>query len=201
MSAPKRRAHALRLPGAHPFETWRAHPMRRTTDRVEAWGRSLLLLLAVLGLPAAVWAAGMATYDASMRLVHEQSAERYETDARVLRTEEGVTGDGKRTATVRWTDENGAEHTARTLVAPHLDEDDTVQLWADRDGHVTTPPMTRLTAVSNGLVVGAAAGVGTAAVLWALHAGLRRALDRARCARWDAEWASVEPDWSARYRT
>ena len=61
----------------------RANPLRRPSDRFEWWFRRLLTILLVAGLPVAAYSTGMTAYEASMRTVRAQTAERHEVTARV----------------------------------------------------------------------------------------------------------------------
>ncbi|MFF7311662.1 hypothetical protein [Streptomyces sp. NPDC008137] len=176
------------------------NPLRRRSDRFESWFRRFLMLVLVLGLPATALSAGLTAYESSMRTVQAQSAERNEVEARLTSTAKGVTGEGKQRAQVRWTDGNGTVRTGTTLVTAHTSQGATVRVWVDRDGSLTSAPMSELTATANGWFVGAMAAVGVAGGVYAARAGMRRVLDRRRYAQWDAEWDLVEPTWSARFR-
>lgn len=177
-----------------------ANPLRRTSDRFESWFRGFLMLVLVLGLPVAAFSAGLTAYESSMRTVQAQSAERQEATARLTSNIKGVTPDGKQQAQVRWTDGNGTVRTGTTLVKSGTPKGATVQVWVDRDGSITGPPMSRLNATTTGWFVGGMAAIGVGAGFFAARAGVRRVLDRRRYAQWDAEWNLVEPLWSARFR-
>jgi hypothetical protein len=178
----------------------RANPLRRTSDRVESWVLVLMTVVLVLGLPAAAVGAGLTAYESSMRTVRAQSAQRHAVTARVTSDVGGAAEEGKRPARVRWTDDDGTVRTGTTLVASGTREGATLRVWADRDGRLTTAPMTRLNATTTGWFVGGMTAIGVAAGLLAVRAGVRQVLDRRRYAQWDAEWELVEPRWSARFR-
>lgn len=176
------------------------NPLIRPSDRLETWIRRFLMLILVLGLPVAALSAGLTAYESSMRTVQAQSAERQEVTARLTSNVKGVTTDGKQQAQVRWTDDNGKVRTGTTLVKSGTPEGATVPVWLDRQGTITSPPMTTLTARTNGWFVGGMAAVGVVGGFFGARAGTRRVLDRRRHAQWDAEWDLVEPLWSARFR-
>ncbi|MGW1952926.1 Rv1733c family protein [Streptomyces sp. NPDC001920] len=176
------------------------NPLRRTSDRFESWFRRFLMLALVLGVPVAALSAGLTAYESSMRTVRAQSAEREEVAARLVSTAKGVTTDGKQRAQVRWTDGDGTVRTGTTLVTAHTPQGATVRVWTDRDGGLTGPPMSGISATTNGWFVGGVAAIGVGAGFYAARAGMRRSLDRRRYAQWDAEWDWVEPLWSARFR-
>ena len=120
--------------------------------------RRVLMVVLVLGLPAAAVSAGLTAYEASMRTVRTQAAERHHVTARLTSTAEG--GDWvKRPAPVRWTDLNGVVRTGTALVKPGTPKGSTVRVWVTRDGQVTEPPATTLNATTSGWLVGRSGGV------------------------------------------
>jgi hypothetical protein len=60
------------------------NPLRRTSDRVEAWFTVLLLLALVLVMPYAAWRAGRASYSAGVRTERVEQGHRYRTEAVLL---------------------------------------------------------------------------------------------------------------------
>jgi hypothetical protein len=177
-----------------------ANPLRRTSDRVEAWFRRFLMLVLLLGLPVAALSAGLAAYESSMRTVEAQTAELHQVTARLAANAEGTNEVARQPARVRWTDGDGTVRTGTALVEPGTAKGATVRVWVDRNGSLTGPPLTELQARSNGWFVGGVTAVGVVAGCYAARGGMRRLLDRRRYARWDAEWDLVEPLWSARFR-
>ncbi|MFJ8113342.1 hypothetical protein [Streptomyces sp. NPDC096132] len=157
------------------------------------------MVVLVLGLPAAAVGAGLAAYEASMRTVRAQTAERHQVTARLTSSVKSDDGWAKQSAQVRWTDTDGVVRTGAALVKPGTPAGATVRVWVDRDGTVTTAPASTLNATTSGWMVGAMAGFGVAAGSYAAWAGMRLVLDRRRYARWGAEWELVEPQWSARF--
>ncbi|MGW1274191.1 Rv1733c family protein [Streptomyces sp. NPDC002491] len=176
-----------------------ANSLRRTSDRFEHWFRRVLVVVLFVGLPTASVAAGLTSYEASMRTVRVQSAERHQVTARLTSAVNG--GDwAKRPAQVRWTDADGAARTGSALVRTGTPAGAAVRVWVDRNGTVTTAPTTTLNATTGGWLIGGMTAFGVAVGIHAAHAGVRRLLDRRRYAQWDAEWDLVEPRWSARFR-
>ncbi|MFE6828481.1 hypothetical protein [Streptomyces sp. NPDC057690] len=176
-----------------------AHSLRRPSDRFECWFRRVLLLVLVVGLPVAAVSAGLASYEASMRTVRAQAADRHQVTARLTSTVKG--GDwAKRSARVRWTGADGTVRTGAALVKPGTSKGTAVRVWVTREGTVTSAPASSLNATTSGWLMGGTAAFGVAAVSHAARAGVRLLLDRRRYAQWDAEWDLVEPRWSARFR-
>lgn len=176
-----------------------ANPLRRTSDRFESWFRRFLMLVLLLGMPAAALTAGLTAYESSVRTGHVQGAEQHEVTARLTSSVRAYKEWAKLPAQVRWTDRNGNARTGTALVEPGTPKGAAVRVWVDRDGTLTDPPGT-LNAGTTGWVLGGAAAVGVVCACCAAQAGVRLVLDRRRYAQWDAEWELVEPLWSARFR-
>ncbi|MFD6036686.1 hypothetical protein G6W51_04015 [Streptomyces coelicolor] len=187
-------------PQRHEHVPRKANPLRRGSDRFEARICRILLLILVLGLPAASLGTGLATYQSAMQTVRTQSAERYEVDAEVVSAGETVPATKTQQAQVRWLDEEGTARTDDARVKAHTPEGATVRVWVTQDGAVTVPPMTENQAVTTSWFTGTAAAAGFAAVIYVTRKGMRHELDRKRYAQWDAEWERVEPLWAARFR-
>ncbi|MGV9941323.1 Rv1733c family protein [Streptomyces sp. NPDC003401] len=176
-----------------------ANPLRRPSDRFECWCRRVLVVVLLLGLPAAAVSAGTAAYEASMDTVRAQTAERHQVTARLTAD---VVGDDRATrpAQVRWTDTDGVVRTGAALVRSGTPAGATVRVWVDRKGTVTGPPASGLNATTSGWLMGGMAAFGVVATSGAAWTGTRLLLDRRRYAQWDAEWNAVEPRWSERFR-
>jgi len=179
-----------------------ANPLRRTSDRVEAWCSGFLLAVLVLGLPAASVSAGLAVHESTMRTVQAQSAERFQVTARVTSAQKAASGgaaDEKQKVQVGWTDKDGRQQTGSAPVPLDKTAGSTVRIWVDREGTVKNPPLSASNAKAGGWLMGGMTAVGVYAGFVAARKGMRLALDRRRYAQWDAEWDRVEPLWSARF--
>ncbi|WP_453053223.1 Rv1733c family protein [Streptomyces pratens] len=122
------------------------------------------MIVLVVGPPMAGLVAGRTAYESSMRTVQAQSAERQQVSARVMSITENVGQPVKEQAQarVRWTDSSGTVRTATALVEPDTSKGATVRVWVDRDGTVTSPPLTKPQAVPNGWFVGGMAVISAA---------------------------------------
>lgn len=121
-----------------------ANPLRRTSDRAEAWCSGFLLAVLVLGLPVASVSAGLAVHESTMRTVQAQAAERFQVTARVTSAPEAASGaaaDEKQKVQVRWTDKDGRQQTGSAPVPLDKTAGSTVRIWVDREGTVKNPPM------------------------------------------------------------
>ncbi|MCD9876353.1 Rv1733c family protein [Streptomyces guryensis] len=178
------------------------NPLRRTSDRVEAWCSRLLLLLLALGLPLASVTVGLAAYDSTMRTVQAQSAQRHQITARVTSAPEAAPGSvahNKQTAHVSWTGKGGRQRTGTAQVPLDKTAGSTVRIWVDREGTVQDPPMSASNATATGWLTGGLTALGVYVGFVAARKGVRLALNCGRYAQWDAEWDLVEPLWSARF--
>ena len=99
---------------------------------------------------------------------------------------------------VRYTAPDGTEQQAQAQVVGPRPAGVTVPMWLDRSGELTSAPTRGIDAVRHA----AAGGLGVlaigAAVLVCSGAAFRSELQRITMARWEREWAQVEPRWSGR---
>ena len=99
---------------------------------------------------------------------------------------------------VRYTAPDGTEQLAQAHVMGPRPAGVTVPMWLDRSGELTSAPTRGIDAVR----YAAAGGLGVlaigAAVLVCSGAAFRSELQRITMARWEREWARVEPRWSGR---
>nr|WP_245689347.1 hypothetical protein [Streptomyces chattanoogensis] len=165
---------------------------------------ALLLLVLVVGLPAASLSAGSAMYSSQMRVVHTQSAQRHQVTASLIKDAPGGTratrADDRQKAQVRWTEKDGTQRTGTVRVASGMHAGATTWIWVDGSGAVKGAPMPLQSAVAMGWLTGGTTAVGVATLACAARGGMHLLLDRRRYAQWDAEWVLVEPLWSARFR-
>ncbi|MEV7082965.1 hypothetical protein AB0N88_31200 [Streptomyces sp. NPDC093516] len=180
---------------------WRSNPLRRRSDRVEAWIVLLSWCLAVLcGALAAPVAAGavrdaLAAERAQARPVSAVLTERAPRTPPA--TSDGSGGDTV-WATVRWTAPDGTGRTGRAEAEPAAAAGRRVTVWTDRAGALVEAPLSATEAQFQAVGTGVLAGAGAAAAVWACGRLARRRLDRLRLERWDAEWARVGPQWRRR---
>ncbi len=99
---------------------------------------------------------------------------------------------------VRYTAPDGTEQLAQAHVMGPRPAGVTVPMWLDRSGELTSAPTRGIDAVR----YAAAGGLGVlaigAAILICSGAAFRSELQRITMARWEREWARVEPRWSGR---
>lgn len=188
-----------RTRGARPRRTWwwrwRRNPLRRRSDKAEAWIILATWTLALLGGLLAGEAAGAAMEDgltarrAALHAVHAVLTEPADRTA-------DVTTDGSAEtvrAKVRWTSADGSTRTGVARVDPGTAAGASVTVWTDREGNLVRAPLgaaeARLQSALTGVLV--AAGAGALVLGGGRLARLR--LDRQRLRDWETEWARVAP--------
>ncbi|MFC8513236.1 hypothetical protein [Streptomyces sp. NPDC057257] len=181
-----------------PLWRWRHNPLRRSSDRVEAWIVLAAWFVALVGgLLAGVAAdAGMADSLAARRAsVHTVSAV-LTGNAPKSATVTTAGGSGDTVwAKVRWSAADGSTHTGMARVATNSTAGTSVKVWVDTRNRLVTSPPTALEARLQSALAGVlvAFGTGGAAAGCACLARLR--LDRRRMRAWEAEWKRVGPQW------
>jgi hypothetical protein len=177
-------------------------PLRRSTDRVEAWvtaGAAVLVLCAAL--LAVVVAVGL--YQRALAEAATKAARQTSVTAVLLTdaaTPPGETpeqgGAGQVTAVARWPLPNGQQRTAPLSVYTYRHAGDRIPIWIDARGNRVDPPKT------SGIMIADAVGYGILFLTggWGLIGSLwwtaRRILDRINATRWDLDWARTGPGWS-----
>ncbi|MFF7640175.1 hypothetical protein [Streptomyces canus] len=174
---------------------WRRNPLRRRSDRLEAWLVLATWTLALLGglLAGAAAAAGMADDLAARRAaLHTVSAVLVGKADRTAT----VTADGSAEtvrAKVRWTALDGSTRTGATRVAPGTAAGTSVTVWTDRRGDLVRAPLAAAEARLQSVLTGVLVAAGTGAVVFGGGYLARLRLDRRRLRDWEAEWARVAP--------
>jgi hypothetical protein len=176
---------------------WQDNPLRRRSDRVEAW----------VGLAAAAVMAVSAPMTGAMAADALADGLRDRSDLKrtsAVLTENAPSSDGVATvssnptvpAKVKWKSPDGHSRTGRAPVEAGTPAHTHVTVWLDARGQPRQPPP------GPGEVTGesAAAGGPTAlATCFAVGSGcwlVRRRLDALRSKSWEREWATVGPWWS-----
>jgi hypothetical protein len=204
------------------------NPLRRTSDRVEAWFTMLLLVALVVTMPYAAWRAGRASYTAGVRTERIEQAHRYRTEAVVLPDPDtggtaaadrgrptgdddpsagadsdaaparGSAADTRVRAYAQWTAVDGSQHRGFIPAQAPAVPGARVPVWTDATGDVTGPPQHRFETVIDAATVAVVTAAVVTGLLAALRVVLRRALDAHRLARWQEAWWRYEPRWTGR---
>jgi len=161
---------------------WRHNPLRRATDRCEAWLALLAFLLLMLAAPALGWLCGARTDAALQASVRAPEI----STGRVTRTE----------VVARWHAPDGTARTARVTTASRNAEPGArVRIWTDRHGGPALPPMDMPTAHTHAALAGFGVAMLAALLIECGRRLLMWQMTRRRYERIDRAWAAVGPDW------
>ena len=173
--------------------------IRRRTDRVEdalAWlltASAMIVLIGAVTVGVGVYTQSM---DRSSQSVRVQATAVLLVDAsdKVADTSSAALFAG---VPARWTDSVGRQHEDEVLARSDSRAGDKVSIWLDRDGDLTSPPGSSLSAALDGLMIGIAVlGLGCSLIA-AAWIGLRRIIFNHNTRAWEREWARIGPEWTS----
>ncbi|MFE4533677.1 hypothetical protein ACFRKB_01240 [Streptomyces scopuliridis] len=195
------RNHRKHRPG-HRRAAGKDNPLRRPADRLRVFVNVLLIVVLIIGLPLAGWAAGSFTYDHYQGITHSRNVGKHQVTAHLTANAShlvpgAVPGGAVGSAPVTWTDASGT-HTGRTVVIEGQKKGSSIRIWVDRSDRITLPPENSTVGLITGVTAGIVAASTTAVLVTGARVGFHRSLDRRLDAQWDKEWAQVEPKWSHR---
>jgi hypothetical protein len=183
-----------------------ANPLRRGSDRLEAWIRIGLVLAFLAGAPVAGLEAARWAQSSADRAATAQQASVRSVPATLLGTVRGASGYPYRTAMdlgwvrARWAAPDGSVRTGRVQAPLGARAGSTVLVWTDRSGRLTEPPLQHSQIRGWVLMIGVLAPVLLALVLMVVLGICRQVLERQRMASWEQAWSAVEPHWTRRLR-
>ncbi|PWI17947.1 hypothetical protein DI272_30155 [Streptomyces sp. Act143] len=179
------------------FWRWRRNPLRRRSDRLEAW---IVVATWVIALAGALFA-GRAT-EAGMQHSFAERRAQVHPVAAVLTQNAPKTptvttsgGDTRVWAKARWTDSDGVTRTSLVKVEPGSAAGTSVEVWTDRAGNPVTTPVTAADARVQSVLVGVSVALVAGTTVIGCGRLARFRLDRARMREWETEWARVGPQW------
>lgn len=174
-------------------------PLRRSTDRVEAWvtaGAAVLVLCAAL-------LAAVGLYQRALTEAATKAARQTSVTAVLLTDAAAPPGDtseqggaGQATAVARWPLPSGQQRTAPLWVYPDRHAGDRISIWIDQRGNRVDPPKTSGTLIADAVGYGILFLTGGWVLLGLLWGIACCVLDRINAARWDLDWARTGPGWS-----
>ncbi|WP_051581731.1 Rv1733c family protein [Pseudonocardia acaciae] len=172
---------------------------KRPTDRVEDVVASVLAFaLLVAAVVAAL--AGVNAYGSVLELARAQAAARTPIVAVLAQdTPRPRAGESTVTAPVRWTEADGVERTGQTQAPGGQSAGTPVRIWVDRSHHIVPQPAGEADALIAGFGLAAALLTGAALLATVLWKGTRCWTLARNRARWERDWAQVEPSWRGRY--
>jgi hypothetical protein len=176
------------------------NPLRRRTDRVEAYLLIGLFVTAAAGTPFAAQAASRAAYAGALRTQREQQAVRHPVKAELTQTAGSTVAGYTLSVDVPTKavviSAAGVRRPVEVLAPPGSAQGKTVIVWADLSGDLVSPPLTDAQVADQGDAgaIGAIAGI---AVVFLTGGGIARyALSRRRIAAWEADWLLTAPTWN-----
>ena len=181
-----------------------ANPLRRGSDRAEAWLRIGLVVVFLIVSPLAAIGLGQLTNAASASAARAQAASERQVTAVLLDKVARAADDPLYGATgfvwarPRWTSPDGQQRTGEVPAPVGSKAGRAVTIWVDSTGQLVYPPIGESQIASRVIAVVALTpaplGVALLIVLWLA----RSVLDRRRLKDWAAEWSAVEPQWTKR---
>jgi hypothetical protein len=177
-----------------------AGPLKRNSDRLQFLARVLLACAVLTALPIAL-AVATATHSGALAEAASQAAERYQVEATLTEdappvSESNEIATPKPRAAVVWTGPVGLRHEGRVAVPVGAEAGSVVRIWIDREGGHTTPPLGDADVAARSAGAALLTFLGLCSVAYGLYLAFRKALDRGRMRRWDADWAVVGPVWT-----
>lgn len=176
------------------------NPLRRRSDRVEAYLLAGLLVAAAAGAPLAAEAASASAYAGALRLQHQQLATSFLVTA-VLAQPAGTSDNGYTIsvdvpARATWTSVSGKPRAGTILALAGSGKGTAVPVWTDLAGDLVSPPMTTAQVAGQG-DAGATGAVAMVVALFFAGTGTTRyVLRRRRLAAWEADWLLTAPTWN-----
>jgi len=177
-------------------------PLRRGTDRIEAWLRIALILVFVIGAPLTGWGAARWAESVAPSAAHAQRAGEHRVTATLLHN---VPNSSDYLAPVslgwvkaRWTVPGGSVRTGYIEAPSGSRAGSTMQVWLDPSGIVTAPPVPASQIRDWVFLMTVLAPIVLALMMLALMALFARILEQRRLASWEQAWSAVEPQWSRR---
>jgi hypothetical protein len=180
-----------------------ANPVRRGTDRAEAWTRIGLLVLFLMAAPVTSIALAHWTESSMVSQARSQAAAKHLVPATLLASAPPAstypeTEGNFSWVRARWAGPHGTQRAGQVDVPDGARKGSTVKVWTDASGHLVMAPIARTQIISRVITVTALAPLGVALVLLTMAGVTHRVLDRRRMAAWEADWNAVEPQWSRR---
>ncbi len=176
---PRRTARFARVLGLD------GNPLRRASDRAEAWIRIGVLLAFLVAGPLAAISAGQWVHNTGMTEARAQAARTHGVRAVLLQP-----------VSPAWEGPGVPPRTGRVRAPVGAASGSVVTLWLDASGKLAAPPLEPGQVITRTVMVAALTPV---LVAFALTAALRLTqllLRRRRLAAWDAAWLTVGPRWT-----
>lgn len=171
-------------------------PPRRRSDVIEAW---IVLTGWICALTAGLLV-GLGAADAVERAADRERAESRAVSAVLAEDAEDkaparAVSDHRVWATVRWTAPDGSPRTDEASVPTRTRAGSPVPVWTDKNGNLTSEPLTDGEARLHAAFGGILAAAGASGAVWGVACVSRLYLDRCRMQQWASEWEHVGTRW------
>jgi hypothetical protein len=180
------------------------NPLRRASDRAEAWIRIGLLAVFVIAGPIAAVAAGGGLHQPGAARTSTGAAQVHPVRAVLLQPAGSATGLSMPNAHVpvwvraTWTSPGAAARTGEVLAPRGSPAGTVVTVWLTGSGRVTAPPPEPGQLGNETVLPVITALVAVAVVLLAVLRLIRLFLNWRRLAAWEAAWSAIAPRWTGR---
>ncbi|MFC7606951.1 hypothetical protein ACFQVD_43345 [Streptosporangium amethystogenes subsp. fukuiense] len=181
------------------------NPLRRRSDRLEAAGVLVTLVLLLLSVwPAVV--VGRLVYERGLRAERAAPGSCRPVTATLVRDapdtvpagggQNGVKPESH--APARWRAPSGEQKTGQVAVPAGTRAGTAVRVWIDGRGELTRPPASHTGTLAGSATAAFLVVAGSAVTLTSAFRVFRWLLDRGRYAAWDASWAEACARWRRR---
>src|SRR3954454_3373323 len=128
------------MPAGH--KLFSRNPLRRTSDRIQAWSAFLIIMTLMLVSPWAGWYVARGTYRDEVRTAEWQRLHRFQVQAVLLEDpyapSGGANGQGApalpMTARASWSGPGGAPHAGTIVADPDMRDGSKRMIWVDERG-------------------------------------------------------------------
>jgi hypothetical protein len=177
------------------------NPLRRGTDRLEAYLLAGLFATAAAVAPLAGQLAAHASYQDALQVRQEQLATRHAVQAALTAGASLISGYSLSTevpAAATWTSASGVRRSGEVPALAGSPAGSAVTVWTDRRGYLVSPPLEVSAAAGQADAAMTGALAGTAVAAAAAAVAIRQVLNRRRMAAWDADWLVTARAWNRR---
>lgn len=177
------------------------NPMRRPSDRAEAFMKIAVFITLTVVAPLLAWLVGRDTYQDGVRVESEERASRQHVTATLLQRAESSqapAADPTVLVSASWTLPDGATRAGLVAVKAGTTAGATVPVWVDASGLPTTAPRPHDETVAQTAATVALVPLVVAVVVFLVQLVVRMLLDRYRIRQWQAGWSEIEPLWTSR---
>jgi hypothetical protein len=178
------------------------NPLRRRTDRIEAWICAALLVVFLIGAP--LFASGLGNWVHQGGMAEQRAQQSWHQTPATLVTAAPrlpmyafrLSWQSTVPAQAQWLGPAGQALSGEVPAPAGTRAGQTVQIWVDGSGRVTGAPLGSAELTRRVISAEVVAPAALAVLLLCLAGVARWLLNRRRLAAWETAWASIGPRWS-----